>query len=213
MARPSHHIDQRLLDAGLQLLPSTGCRHLSARRLAEHAGVNLGMFHYHFRSKDNFIRTLLERVYEQMFAMLVLRAGEAETPLQNLHNALDVLARFGAQNHSLLLRIAIDAINGESIAADFLRTNIPRHIGILATLIADAQRDRQVIDAPLPRILAFLGGALIAPVLLGPAIIEHAGLPHGSRNELDAMLLSEEAITQRIEFTLRGLAAPKEKSE
>ena len=50
MARPSQNVDQRLLEAGLALLPQTGCAGLSVRRLADHAGVNLGMFHYHFKN-------------------------------------------------------------------------------------------------------------------------------------------------------------------
>lgn len=45
MARPSQNIDCALLDAGLALLPVTGCSGLSVRRLTEQAGVNLGMFH------------------------------------------------------------------------------------------------------------------------------------------------------------------------
>ena len=64
MPRPSQNVDQLLIDAGLELLPETGCAGLSVRKLTEHAGVNLGMFHYHFRNKDNFVRTLLQRTYE-----------------------------------------------------------------------------------------------------------------------------------------------------
>src|SRR4051812_48734770 len=110
MARPSQNIDQQLLDAGLALLPMTGCRGLSARKLAEHAGVNLGMFHYHFQSKDNFIRILLEQMYEQMFSMLVIKAHETQSPIQNLRNALHVLAHFGRRNQPLLTRIMADAM-------------------------------------------------------------------------------------------------------
>ena len=45
MVCPPHNIDQLLLDAGLALLPSTGCAGFSVHKLARHAGVNLGMFH------------------------------------------------------------------------------------------------------------------------------------------------------------------------
>lgn len=205
MARPSQNIDQRLLDAGIELLPIVGCSGLSARRLTEHAGVNLGMFHYHFRSKDNFIRILLTQIYDRMFSMLVLKAGEATSPVENLRNALYVVAQFGRGNRQLLLRIVADAINGETVAVEFLRTNIPRHLAVLAGLILEAQRGRYIVHAPLPQVIAFLGGAIIAPVLLGTALLEHAALPAEIGAAFDHDIMSEQAVGQRIDFALRGL--------
>jgi AcrR family transcriptional regulator len=210
MARPSQNIDQRLLDAGLELLPQTGCRGLSARRLTEHAGVNLGMFHYHFKNKETFIRTLLDRLYEQMFAMLVIKAAAAQTPVDNLRNALQVLAQFSHRNRQLLMRIMTDALAGETVASEFLRTNVPRHLGVLAMLITAAQRDGRIVAAPLPQIVAFLGGAVIAPVLVGSALLEHGAVSAPLAATFDGAVLSEQAARQRIEFALRGLTPAPE---
>jgi AcrR family transcriptional regulator len=210
MPRPSQNIDQRLIAAGLELLPETGCRGLSARRLAEHAGVNLGMFHYHFKSKEIFIRTLLDQVYEQMFAMLIIKAAGSQSPLENLRNALQVLAQFAYGNRKLLLRIVTDALAGEIVAGEFLRANIPRHLKVLAELIVEAQKQRQVIAAPVPQVLAFLGGSVVAPVLLGSALVDHAVIPDFLAGAFEAGVLSERAAAQRIDFALRGLAAAEE---
>lgn len=213
MARPSQNIDQRLLDAGLELLPQTGCRGLSARRLTEHAGVNLGMFHYHFRNKETFIRTLLDRLYEQMFAMLVIKAAQAQAPVDNLRNALQVLSQFSHRNRQLLMRIATDALAGEAVAIEFLRANVPRHLGVLATLITAAQRDGRIVAAPLPQIVAFIGGAVIAPVLVGSTLLEHGAVPAPLASVFEGAVLSEQAAAQRIEFALRGLQpAPESES-
>jgi AcrR family transcriptional regulator len=206
MARPSQNIDQRLLDAGRALLPHTGCRGLSARKLVEHAGVNLGMFHYHFRNKENFIRILLDQMYEQMFAMLAIKAAESQSPIENLRNALQVLAQFAYRNRRLLLRIVTDALGGETVAGEFLRANIPRHLAVLAELIAEAQRRGQIAAVPLPQVLAFFGGSVIAPVLLGSALVEQAVIPAFLAGAFEADVLSENAAAQRIEFALRGLA-------
>lgn len=206
MARPSNNIDQRLLDSGLALLPSVGCRGLSARRLAEHAGVNPGMFHYHFRSKDNFIRTLLGRLYEQMFAVLIIKPAETRSPIQNLRGALQVLGNFGRVNQRLLSRIAADAIAGEAVAADFLRANIPRHIDVLAILVGAAQKTGNIEAAPIAQVLIFLGGAVLIPALLGSALADHALLQPEIRLALEQQVLSEQGLHQRIEFALRGLA-------
>ncbi|KIF80571.1 TetR/AcrR family transcriptional regulator [Noviherbaspirillum autotrophicum] len=208
MARPSQNIDQRLLQAGFELLPVTGCRGLSARKLAEHAGVNLGMFHYHFRSKDNFIRTLLAHMYEQMFSELTIKAHSADSPLQNLRGALQVLARFGRTRQQLLLRIFADALAGERVAAEFLQANVPRHLGIMASLIGEAQRSGHLVPLPLPQAIAFLAGAVMAPQLLGVAALDTGMLPLRAGSAMRRDVLSKKAMEQRIELALRGLSNP-----
>jgi AcrR family transcriptional regulator len=212
MARPSQNIDQRLLEAGFALLPETGCRGLSARKLVEHAGVNLGMFHYHFRNKENFIRILLDQMYEQMFAMLVIKAAESQSPVANLRNALQVLAQFAYRHRRLLLRMVNDALAGEVVAGEFLRASIPRHIAVLAELIAEAQQCGEIVAVPLPQALAFIGGSVVSPVLLGSALVEQAVIPDFLAGAFETNVLSDSAAAQRIEFALRGLAPHKEET-
>lgn len=207
MARPSKNIDQQLLDAGFALLPQTGCRGLSARKLTDRAGVSLGMFHYHFRSKENFIRTLLQQMYEQMFAELTLQSSDTRAPaLERLRHALQVIAHFGRERHALLTRILSDAFGGEVVAMEFLRENVPRHIGVIAGLIGEAQAEGHLVAAPLPQVLAFLAGAVIAPVLLGSTLTSNGLLPAPIGMALGGAVLSDAAIDQRIGFALRGLS-------
>jgi AcrR family transcriptional regulator len=209
MARPSQNVDQLLLDAGLALLPLTGCAGLSVRRLTEHAGVNLGMFHYHFKNKENFIRAVLQRVYEEMFSALSLQADPRRSPLHNLHEALTLLARFGREKRALLVRIAADAMAGEPSAADFFRANLARHIAVVTALVTQGQQARLIAKAPPPEVVAFLFGAVGAPVLMGAAVQQHAAgiVAKG----IDRHVLSDEAIERRVGFALRGLAPITEK--
>ncbi len=204
MPRPSQNVDQLLLDAGLDLLPQTGCAGLSVRRLTEHAGVNLGMFHYHFKNKENFIRAVLQRVYEEMFAELALKVHPQHSPLDNLRDALAMLARFGRDQRALLLRIGADAMGGEPLAAEFLRGNLPRHIAVIFQLIAQAQAQGLIDKAPAQTVIAFLFGAVGAPVLIGAAIQQHADA--AAVHAIEQHVMSDDAIALRIDFALRGLA-------
>lgn len=205
MARPSQYLDQLLLDAGLELLPVTGCAGFSVRRLTEHAGVNLGMFHYHFKTKDNFIKAVLQRTYEEMFSALTLRVNPAHPSMENLRDALGVLGSFGIKNARLLVRIMGDAISGEPLAADFLKANLPRHVKVIASLVARAQEDGHMVQAPVPQVIAFMAGAVAAPILVGTALQQNP-----STQTAAALVLSEQALTQRIEFALRGLSPAKD---
>src|SRR5688572_27416905 len=125
MPRPSQNVDQLLLDAGLELLPQTGCAALSVRKLADRAGVNLGMFHYHFKNEDTFIRAVLQRVYEEMFSALTLKVDPKRPVLDNLRAVVSALARFGRDQQALLLRMAADAMAGEAAVVEFFRANLP----------------------------------------------------------------------------------------
>lgn len=206
MARPSQNIDQRLLAAGLELLPLTGCRGLSARKLTEHAGVNLGMFHYHFRTKENFIRILLTERYEQMFSELVIKARTGTSAMDNLRNTLQVLAHFGRSNQQLLLRIAADAFAGEPVAGEFLQANVPRHVTVIAGLIGEAQRSGQMVKVPVAQAIAFLAGSVLSPLMLGAAALENGLLPSTVTKAVERDVLSKKAVEQRIELALRGLS-------
>lgn len=205
MPRPSQNVDQLLLDAGLELLPQTGCAGLSVRKLAEHAGVNLGMFHYHFKNKDTFIRAVLQRVYEAMFSALTLKVDPKRPVLDNLRAVLAVLARFGREQHPLLLRMAADAMAGEAAVIEFFRANLPRHVAVVAGLVMQAQREGVIVDAPAPEVIAFLAGAVGAPVLIGGALQLRA--PEAEAAAIERHVMSDAAVARRIDCALRGLAA------
>jgi len=207
MPRPSQNVDQRLLDAGLELLPQTGCAGLSVRRLVEHAGVNLGMFHYHFKSKDNFVRAVLQRTYEAMFSALTLQADPAAPPLQNLRGAVRVLAHFGRQHRHLLVRILADAMGGEALAREFLQANLPRHIAVVGALIAQAQQRGELRAAPVPQVLAFIAAGVASPILIGTAL-QGEGAPPGAGAMVDEHLLSDAAIETRIDAAMRAWQLP-----
>lgn len=65
MTRPSHNIDILLFEKGRELLLEVGFDKFSVRTLCKKAGVNLGMFHYYFKTKERFIELLIEKVFEQ----------------------------------------------------------------------------------------------------------------------------------------------------
>ena len=88
MPRPSRNLDQALLAAGRALLPQRGCSGLSVREVADAAGVNLGMFHYHFKSREAFLKALLQSMYEEMFSQLTFQGSAEWGPSDNLRAAL-----------------------------------------------------------------------------------------------------------------------------
>lgn len=206
MPRPSRNVDARLLAAGRELYPDTGAAGLSVRKVAERAGVNLGMLHYHFRSKDAFVRALLQSLYEGMFAELTVAAAEPGPPLAALRGALLVIARFGRNNRLLLRRLLMDAAGGEPAAVEFLRGNIPRHLAIVVGLIAAGQRTGALKPVPLAQAAAFLAGAVAGPILVGSALADSDVAPEGVAARFELDVLSDAALAERVDMALAGLA-------
>jgi AcrR family transcriptional regulator len=197
-----------LLAAGRELYPATGAAGLSVRKVAERAGVNLGMLHYHFGNKDAFVRALLQSLYEEMFAELQTVVAAPAQPVAALRAALKVIARFARDNRVLLRRLMADAAAGEAPAVDFVRANFPRHFGIVIGLIAAGQQAGRVKPVPLAQAVTFVAGAVAAPILLGSAIVDSGLAPPALAERFAADVLADAALDERIELALAGLVVP-----
>jgi len=207
MPRPSQDQDQALLAAGAALYPGLGCAGLSVRRVAEAAGVNPAMVHYHFGNKDAFLRTLLQQHYEEMFSALSLNSqGEADV-MERLGAALLGVARFVREHRPLIARVWADAQGGEAVAQDFLRANAPRHLGVLMALIQEAEAQGRLAPQPLLTRFSFLMGAVVAPLILAGGMNAVGAVPPLLLAAVDGEVMSDAALRRRIEWALLGLAS------
>jgi AcrR family transcriptional regulator len=207
MGRPSQQIDQALLASGRDLLPRVGCAGLSVRALAAHAGVAPGMFHYHFDSKEAFLRALLAGVYEEMFSALSRQAALPAAPLDRLRVALAQLARFARTNRQLLARLWTDALAGDAVARDFFAGNAPRHVGLLMGIVAQAQSAGALKAMPPLSVFAFLMGSIALPLIFVAGLVDAGFSPPGGAGSFDAQVMSDDAIDERIDLALAALSA------
>lgn len=205
MPRPGRNIALALLRSGRVLYPERGSAGLSLRALTEHAGVQLGMFHYHFRTKDAFLRELLQQYYEEMFGPLSERVRHAGPPLVRLREALLFLATFVRDHEAMLGRVFADASGGEAVAAEFLRANAPRHLRLLMQLMNEAEAEGTL--APLPRLqrFVFTMGAVALPLVVVPHVARLQIAPAIVGRQLKRQVTSDAAIAQRVELALAAL--------
>ena len=207
MPRPSRHLDRALLAAGRELLPAHGCSSLTIRQVADAAGVNIGMFHYHFRTREAFLRAVLQEAYEEMFSQLTLAtAGEAGRAI-TLRGALRVIGRFLLSNRALLARVLADALAGNAVARDFLRDNFPRHLRVVVGLVAAGQKSGELKPMAPMQAFAFCAGALGMALLVGGALADSDALDPAFRQALLGDVLTEAALDERIDLALAALAA------
>ncbi|MDH4059225.1 MAG: TetR family transcriptional regulator [Aquincola sp.] len=211
MARPSQQIDRALLAAGRVLLPETGCARLSVRALAERARVAPGMFHYHFGSKERFLRALLAGLYEEMFSSLSQQVAQPAQPLERLRAVLRLLARFARANRRLLARLWTDAMAGEPVARDFFRDHAPRHMGVVLQLLGQAQEAGALRALPPLQCFALVLGAGPLPMIFVAGLVDAGFVLPGGKPAFDAQVMTDDAIDARIDLLLDALkpvAAP-----
>jgi AcrR family transcriptional regulator len=206
MPRPSRNLDRALLAAGRALLPHRGCAGLTVREVAEAAGVNLGMFHYHFKTRDAFLRELLQSMYEEMFSQLTVRRDERQGAVESLRGALRFLGRFLRANRPILGRVMADALCGDPVAIAFLRENMPRHLGYMSGLIELGQAEGAIAPMPVAQALGFCAGSLAMPILFGGAVAESGALAPRASRALETALVSDKAIDARIDLALAAIA-------
>jgi len=211
--RPSRNLDRALLAAGRALFPSRGCAGLTVREVADAAGVNLGMFHYHFKSREAFLRALLQSVYEEMFAELLQRAQQIPSKdagaVDVLRAALQFMGRFVRANRAILSRVLTDALCDDPIANEFLGRNLPRHLTVILGLIEAAQEEGTLKPLPAPQLLGFCAGSLAMPILFGGAMVERSPKASPHVKMIEAVLLSDAALDQRIELALAAISQPR----
>lgn len=207
MARPSRNIEQALLQSGRELYAGRGAARLSVRAVTQHAGANLGMFHYHFKSKDAFLTQLLNGWYEEMFERLADSAHQAGPPVERLRRALFFLATFVRDHAAVLGRVISDAAAGEPVAVEFMRTNAPRHLRVLLALMAQAQKEGALAKVPPLQRFIFVMSGVAMPLLIAPGIRSLGVAPGVLGDSLQAQVMSDRAIRQRIDLALKALAA------
>jgi AcrR family transcriptional regulator len=206
MARPSQAVDQALIASALALYPQCGCAGLSLRKVAEHAGTQPAMVHYHFGGKPAFLRAVLQQLYEQMFTALDGQGRGEGRPVARLRGALLTLAGFLRQHRAVVGRLALDAAQGEPVVLEFLRANAPRHLGLLLALLHEAQAAGELQPLPPLQAFTFLMGAINAPTLIATGAQQLGLAPALLGPALTEQVLGEAALVQRVDLALSALA-------
>lgn len=205
MSRKSTHTDKKLFDQGRKLLIKKGASQLSVREVCDKAGVNLGMFNYHFGSKDKFIEQILLDIYESFLADFEL--VESDTKLDTLELQLTLMARFARDNRHLILVLLNDVLNGEKAVQKFAKSKMRKHFMILAKTLKSCQKSGEIIDAPIPLLLTQIAGSIGLSNLI-PEVLSHLGINKVFDLGLKAVtnkLITDEAIEQRVKIVIQGI--------
>jgi AcrR family transcriptional regulator len=204
MSRPSSGIDLKLIRAGSRLVREKGLYGLGVRAACRAAGVNTGMFHYYFKSKNEFSNAVLKNLYGEF--MVHFRAaieGESRADLK-LRAALVALAKFARASRRVLPSLLADVVLGNKAAFLFVRGNFTEHIGLITGLIKDWQRESAAKTYHLETIISVLVPPMIFPALALSAL-EKNGVKTAFGRPLAKMedaMFSDAAIKEKADLLM-----------
>lgn len=210
MSRPAGDADKRLIRAAMEMIPQGGLAGISVRQVAVRAGVNLGMYHYHFKTKQDFHRRILDSMYETFFSRLTeaLEGAGGKSPRERLKKTVLAGAGFIRENRALLFGLARDLFADNAEVIRFARINFPRHVVLLVRLVRDCQKAGVIRPMPVVHVLPFLFASVIGPIFAMGFIgkILPAGLKEIPLAALKAFLASDTRLEERLDMSLSALA-------
>jgi TetR/AcrR family transcriptional repressor of nem operon len=157
MSRPSNR--EQLIETGVETLMCRGFSNASVRDIASAAGVPLGSFTNHFRSKEDYAVEVLDRYFASLQDVMAQTLESPNmAPLQRLDDYLDVITdlmsvsgwRYGCLIGNLGLEVSgyseLIRTRLQGIFADWLRPFL--------AVVVDAQRSGELRDDLSPEELA-----------------------------------------------------------
>ena len=93
MPRPSRNIDAKLISLGKKKMLELGVANFSVRHLCMESGINLGMFCYYFKTKENFIRIVLQSLSDDLQVYWYRETAGIANPVEKLKKVLNVNVR------------------------------------------------------------------------------------------------------------------------
>ena len=208
MTRPSQDIDKKLIKAGKELLQLKGATLLTIREVAEKAGVNLGMFNYHFGTKQVFVEKIIESIYEEFFSRFTIEVEKETNCLEQLKNAVLSIAVFVRENRKLIESFIEDIILGNKEIIAFVGKNMTRHVIVIIKLIKQCQKQGYIIKAPLYNVVPVILASVVGPNLILRVAEKHVFNGKALKllyKSISSQVISDKAINQRLDIVLKGL--------
>jgi AcrR family transcriptional regulator len=162
-----------LIDATIALLAERGPAAISVRDIAARGGVNHGLVHRHFGSKEALVRAALDRLASELFET----AGAARLDIPGLQALFTATAR----HESYWRALARTVLDGEP-PREF-QSRFPT-IGRVVETLRELQRCGVLtteIDAPM--LTAGLGALVLGWLVFEPFLLAATGLDSRGRDD------------------------------
>ncbi|MDR3049812.1 MAG: TetR/AcrR family transcriptional regulator [Elusimicrobiota bacterium] len=197
--------EEKLIAAGIELAKKYGINGFSVRPLCSKAKVNLGLFHYHFTSRQNFNKAVLKELYKELLKGLDMNISADLNPIEKLEIIGNIIGDFTRDNAPLLLSIIADILSGNKEMFSFIKSNFTKHILFTISIIEECKKKGLLKNYNS----ASLTFSLIAPAAI-PNIAAEAFKRIANKKDYKKVepfikrIASHKLVKERIEMFLKG---------
>ncbi len=210
MPRPSRNHDRLLIEAAKKLLPELGASGMSLKMLSAEAGVNPGIFYYHFKSKSNFIRIVLESFIVDARKEIEIDIPANIPSIKKLQHCLTSIGKIFRGHSRLAVSMYRDLLNKDPDITSFLVSSIEDQISFLKPLIEECQKDSYIRKHyTLQEILSFCLAGIKTPIVLSKVLELLSDDNSEHMEKLKKELITDEAIMRRAEMAIMGIVSEK----
>lgn len=154
MGRVSSNTDEKLIRAGVYLARQKGLRNFTVREVCSRSKVNLGMFHYYFKTRETFDAAVLKSLYAEMMSAINVEVLPSHTPRQNIEAVLGAVYAFAGKNRRLISMLIGDSFSADRQIVNLVAQLFSQHVSVLINELKRAQqlgqlRTQSVRDALL----------------------------------------------------------------
>lgn len=205
MGRISSNTDEKLIRTGVSLARQKGLKNFTVRELCARSQVNLGMFHYYFKTRETFDAAVLKSLYEEMMSAITVEVLPSRTPRQNIESALRAVYAFAGKNRRLISRLIGDSFSGDRQIVHLVSQLFGQHVSVLINELKRAQqlgqlRTQNVRDA----LLLLLPQVPLAQAVLGLAERMGKNFPPALRRQVIEIAGPEDTF-RRARFMLQAV--------
>jgi AcrR family transcriptional regulator len=204
MPRPASDIPERLLEAARRHFLDQGVDGSSLRAIAQDAGTSIGMIYYHYETKDELFRAVVEQVYEPLLADLLETLDPELEPADRLRRVFGRLGRMSDEELEVVRIILREGMSHSERLSWVVERFTRGHLPMVFRLFADGLDDGTFRKDVHPLVLMLATGSLgiFAQVI-------RRRLPEGGLPAVGAPQ-GEELAAAMADVILRGLAPADE---
>lgn len=199
--------DLKLIKAGLSLAKEKGLTNFSVRELCKKAGVNPGLFHYYFTSRENFNNAVLKELYNsELLNNFTINISSELSPKEKLIAVRDLIETFTRNNSSLISSVIMDIVSGNRQILAFIEKNFTQHIKIIFSVVEECKKEGLLENADTVTLVLSLVVPLVAPNVMAGILSKIL-----NKNEFAKVkpfaekVLSEKIVKERARLALKAV--------
>ena len=132
---------QRILDAAVEVIAENGYFHSPVSAIAARAGVADGTIYLYFKSKDDVLRTAIDKMFERFFGQVEREFETLKGPREQLEFIAQVHLESHAVNRSLAILMQTEVRQSAMSIAEFSLHHLVTNIHVVREIIRRGQAE------------------------------------------------------------------------